>query len=101
MSMTEGDPTPRVPAQDAADMADSIAVLAESDLDKSERKKALGRLAGALRVRGVSETMKPRTVLKWIAEAVTDVIPHLPIRDRDTLREHFPGLSDAQIADRV
>lgn len=101
MSMTEGDPTRDVSSQAAAEMAESIAVLAESDLNKSERKNALGRLAGALRVRGVSDAMKPRSAMKWITEAITDVVPHLPIRDRETLQQHFPGFSSAQIADRL
>jgi hypothetical protein len=101
MSNTEGEPTHEMSSSQAAEMADSIVVLAESDLDKSERKKALGRLAGALRVRGVSDTMKPRLAMKWIADAVSDVVPHLPVRDRGTLREHFPGMADAAIADRL
>lgn len=88
--------------QEAADaLADSIAVLAESDLDKSERKRALGRFAGALRARGVSDALNPRTVIKWINDAVDEVVPHLQIRDRATLRGHFPGLDDMEIADRL
>jgi hypothetical protein len=89
------------PQETADALADSIAVLAESDLNKSQRKQALGRFAGALRSRGVSEAMNPRTVINWISDAVDDVVPHLLIRDRATLREHFPGLDDMEIADRL
>jgi hypothetical protein len=82
-------------------MADSIAVLAESDLDRAERKKALGRLTTQLRARGVSDTMKPKVAMNWIANAVGDIVPHLPIRNEETLRRHFPEMSDREIADRL
>jgi hypothetical protein len=86
---------------DAAAMAGSIARLAESDLDASERRRLLGRLAGQLRSRGVSDTFKPTAAMRWVADAVGDVVPHLPIRSRETLRQHFPGMTDDEIADRL
>jgi hypothetical protein len=86
---------------DGAAMAGSIARLAESDLDASERRRLLGRLAGQLRSRGVSDTFKPRAAMRWVAEAVSDVVPNLPIRDRLTLRRHFSGMTDDEIADRL
>ena len=82
-------------------MADSIAVLADSDLDKAERKKALGRLGSQLRTRGIADTMKPKAAMSWIASAVSDVVPHLPIRTAETLHLHFAGMSDREIADRL
>ena len=82
-------------------MAGSIARLAESDLDASERRRLLGRLAGQLRGRGVSDTFKPRAAMRWVADAVGDIVPHLPIRSRETLRQHFPGMTDDEIADRL
>ncbi len=88
-------------APDAAAMAGSIARLAESDLEAGERRRLLGRLAGQLRVRGVSDTFKPRAAMRWVADAVGDIVPHLPIRSRETLRQHFPGMTDDEIADRL
>ena len=82
-------------------MAGSITQLAESDLDASERRRLLGRLAGELRRRGVSDTFKPRLAMRWVADAVGDIVPHLPIRSRETLRRHFPGMTDEEIADRL
>jgi hypothetical protein len=90
-----------VPVPDAAAMAGSITQLAESDLDASERRRLLGRLAGELRRRGVSDTFKPRSAMRWVADAVGDIVPHLPIRSRETLRQHFPGMTDDEIADRL
>ncbi len=85
----------------AEDVADSIAVLSDSDLDRSERRRALGRLTAQLRARGISDTMRPKAAMTWIANAVSDIVPHLPVRDAETLRMHFSGLSDREIADRL
>jgi hypothetical protein len=89
------------PPPDPAAMAGSIARLAESDLDAGERRRLLGRLAGQLRGRGVSDTFKPRSAMRWVADAVGDIVPHLPIRSRETLRQHFRGMTDDEIADRL
>jgi hypothetical protein len=89
------------PGADAAAMAGSITRLAESDLDAGERRRILGRLAGQLRSRGISDTFKPKTAMRWVADAVGDVVPHLPIRSRETLRRHFSGRTDDEIADRL
>src|SRR5215475_1866031 len=86
---------------DPAGMAGSVAALAEADLEAGERRRVLGRLASQLRARGVSDTFKPTAALRWIADAVGDIVPHLPVRDRDTLRRHFPGMSDDEIAERL
>lgn len=88
-------------AADPEAMAGSIARLAESDLDAGERRQLLGRLAGQLRRRGVSDTFKPAAAMRWVADALGDVVPHLPVRDIDTLRRHFPGMTDDEIADRL
>jgi hypothetical protein len=39
--------------------------------------------------------------MRWIADTVSDVAPRLPIRDRDTLSRHYPGLSDDALAERL
>jgi len=88
-------------AADPEAMAGSIARLAESDLDAGERRQLLGRLASQLRLRGVSDTFKPTAAMRWVADALGDVVPHLPVRDLDTLRRHFPGMTDDEIADRL
>ncbi len=39
--------------------------------------------------------------MDWIAETVVDIAPRIPLRGLGTLRSHFPGLSDDEIADRL
>lgn len=36
-----------------------------------------------------------------MADVVADVAPHVPVRDLATLRRHYPGLSDDDLADRL
>jgi hypothetical protein len=96
-----GDQTAMVPADEAATMASEIGRLADADIAPAERKQLLGRLAAGIRARGVADTFKPRYAMRWVADAIGDIVPHLPIRRLDTLRSHFPGLTDEEIADRL
>src|SRR2546430_5668652 len=38
---------------------------------------------------------------RWLADALLEAAPHLPIRDLDTLREHHQGASGAALADAL
>jgi uncharacterized protein (DUF697 family) len=99
----DGVPTEIVPGDEVASNATASAVarLAEDDLAPAERRKALGEIATALRKRGFKDLLRPRAAMTWIAETVVDVAPRVPVRNRETLRQHFPGLTDTQIADRL
>lgn len=35
---------------------------------------------------------------RWLAETAVDMIPHIPVRDLETLREHHAGLGGAELA---
>jgi hypothetical protein len=103
-------PTPRGPAENevvpgdpAASEATAIAVtrLAEDDLPAAERRQALGAIAAALRKRGFADFWRPKTAMAWITDTVVDLAPRIPLRPLATLRSHFPGMTDQQIADRL
>jgi hypothetical protein len=79
----------------------ALARLAETDLPPEERRRALGEIAGALRLRGFKDFLRPKAAMSWIADTVVDVAPHLPVRNLEKLREHFTGLTDMQIAERL
>jgi len=85
----------------ADDLSGTLADLTADELDQSERRRLLGRLANELRKRGVGDLFRPRAAIRWIADLVGDVAPRLPIRSRDTLRRHFPGLPDDVLAERL
>jgi hypothetical protein len=94
---------PIVPGDAAADDATAAALarLTEADLPASERRKALGAIANALRLRGFPSGLRPKAVMAWIGDAVVDIAPRTPVRNLATLRTHFPGLNDEAIADRL
>lgn len=59
----------------------------DEPLDHRTRAGLVGRLAVQLGRQG-----------RRLADAVVDIAPHIPIRDRTTLHRHFPGLDDTELA---
>jgi hypothetical protein len=83
------------------ELASAVAGLAESDLDRRDRAKLLGRILNGLRVRGVKQLFYPRKAMQWIVDAVSDLAPHVPVRNIDMLRKHYPGLEGEALAERL
>lgn len=81
--------------------ADAVALLSDPELPLAERRRALSQIAAGLRKRGFTDVLRPRAAMNWLADTVVDVAPRVPVRDLETLRRHFPGLTDEQIADRI
>lgn len=79
----------------------AVAELAEPDMNTAERRKVLGRLVSAVRERGVSRLFQPKKAVRWVSDAVADLAPHVPVRDLETLRRHFPGLEGDALAERL
>ncbi|MFF5081097.1 hypothetical protein ACFY36_28940 [Actinoplanes sp. NPDC000266] len=91
------------PAQTAADveLSKTVAALTADDLEPEGRRQLLGRLVGDVRRRGLGQVFRPKAAIRWMADVVADVAPHVPVRDQATLRRHFAGLSDDDLADRL
>jgi len=89
------------PTDGENDFSATVAALTSEDLEQAERRRLLGRLAAQVRARGLGDLFRPRAALRWVADTVGDVAPHLPVRDLATLRRHFPGLDREQLADRL
>lgn len=95
------------PAGDTAggEFGRTVAELTADDLPPAQRRRLLGRLATEIRSRGVvaglGGLLRPAAAMRWMADAVGDAAPHLPIRDLDTLRRHYPGLDGEQLAERL
>jgi hypothetical protein len=92
-----------VPGDAAADQAtaEAVARIAESDLSSAEKRQALSVIAGGLRKRGFTDFLRPKVAMAWVADTVVDIAPRVPLRSVETLRGHYPGLSDDVIADRL
>jgi hypothetical protein len=99
----DGVPGPIVPGDPAASDATAAAVarLSEPDLPMAEKRRALAEIAAALRKRGFKDIVRPKVAMAWVADTVVDVAPRIPVRPTERLREHFPGLTDMQIAERL
>jgi hypothetical protein len=96
------DPT-ESPNQSEADeeLGKTVAALTADDIEPAGRRKLLGRLVTEIRRRGIGQVFRPKAALRWMADVVGDVAPHVPVRDRETLLRHFPGLDDDEIAERL
>lgn len=83
------------------EVGDLVARLAADEVDRSERGRLLLRLAGLLA--GGARAAGARAALsgRLLAEAVTDVAPHLPVRDLLTLRQHHGGRSGDELAESL
>lgn len=91
------DDRPAAPEQ----LPDTVAALTAEDLEPAQRRRLLGRLAGEVRARGIGDLFKPRAALRWVADVLTDVVPHIPIRNLETLRRHHDGLDGDALAERL
>jgi hypothetical protein len=92
-----------VPGDARASDATAAAVvrLADPDLPAVDKRRALGEIAASLRRRGFKDIVRPKAAMAWVADMVVDVAPRIPVRSAERLREHFPGLTEMQIAERL
>ncbi|MEV1330536.1 hypothetical protein AB0J20_13275 [Micromonospora costi] len=90
-----------VPGGDSEELGATVAALTADDIAPARRRQLLTRLVGQARARGLGDLFKPRSAVRWMVDTVTEVAPHVPIRDLATLRRHFPDLDDEALADRL
>jgi len=101
LSTTDLNTTELIPAEPDAGLGKTVAALTADDLEPAGRRELLGRLVGDIRRRGLGQLFRPKAALRWMADVVTDIAPHVPIRDRATLHRHFPGLDEDELAERL
>jgi hypothetical protein len=96
--MAQGDEDPQ-----PSTAIDAVTELAEQeDLEPARRRRLLGRLVrDQAEKRGVRGLLNPKAAVRWMTDAITDVVPHLPIRDLEALRRHYDGLDGEQLAERL
>lgn len=96
--------TAGIPADDAAveaGVAEAVVALSDADIPAAERRRAIGKIAAALRQRGFKDMFRPKAAMEWISETVVDIAPRIPMRDLATLYAQHPGMTANQIADRI
>lgn len=72
--------------------------LSDDRLDRSERGQLLARLTTLLASGAKAAGARAALSGRWLADVVTDVAPHVPVRDLATLRDHHGGLSRDALA---
>jgi uncharacterized protein (DUF697 family) len=93
---------PAEPAGDIdAGIGATVAAITADDLEPAGRRRLLGRLVGDVRRRGLGRLFRPRAAVRWMADVVADVAPHVPVRDLATLRRHYEGLHGDALAERL
>src|SRR3989442_1632884 len=75
-----------------AEIGATVAALTADDLEPARRRQLLGRLVDDVRRRGLGQLFRPKAAIRWMADVVGDVAPHIPVRDLDTLHRHFDGM---------
>jgi hypothetical protein len=90
-----------VQAQADTDLGKTVAALTADDLAPEKRTKLLGRLVDDVRKRGLGQVFRPKAALRWMADVVGDIAPHVPIRNLETLHKHFDGMDGDALADRL
>jgi hypothetical protein len=83
------------------DLGRTVAALTADDIEPAQRRRLLGRLVGQVRGRGLADVFKPRVAIRWMADVVGEIAPHVPIRDLATLRLHYDGLDGDELAERL
>ncbi|WP_422734027.1 hypothetical protein ACN26Y_30175 [Micromonospora sp. WMMD558] len=79
----------------------TVAALTADDIGPARRRQLLGRLVGQARARNLGDLFKPKAAVRWMVDTVAEIAPHVPVRDRATLRRHFPDLDDEALAERL
>jgi len=79
----------------------TVVELTGDDVEPRQRRRLLGRLVDQARLGSVGDLFKPSAAIGWMADAVTEIAPRLPIRDLTALRRHYDGLAGEELADRL
>jgi hypothetical protein len=84
------------------EMAELVGRLStEDEMDRETRGRLLGRLARLLaasaRRAGAAGVARGR----WLADVVSEIAPHVPVRDLKTLSDHHDGLTGEELADSL
>lgn len=66
-----------------------------------DRAAALAAIVPVLATSARGAGVRAVAAGRWLTDVVTELVPHLTVRDAATLRRHFPGLTDDEIADRL
>jgi hypothetical protein len=107
--MAEPDPTdglepapdPTVADREARDVADIVVRLGDDAVPRAEKARLMVDLSTIVGARARRTGVRAVASGKILAELLIDALPHIPIRDLDTLVEHHHGLTGEALADAL
>lgn len=73
---------------------DDVRAMVEGDVDVSTAARLSKAMVASARAAGARAV----TSGQWLARVFLDIAPHVPIRDLETLRDHYDGRSGAVLA---
>jgi hypothetical protein len=82
-------------------VGDLVAQLSDADLNRGDRGRLLLRLGRLLASGARAAGGRAAFSGRWLADAVADVAPHVPVRDLLTLRQHHGGRSGDDLAEAL
>ncbi|MFN8156825.1 MAG: hypothetical protein U0R68_05385 [Candidatus Nanopelagicales bacterium] len=113
-SATSGGPTPEedaaaglppVPSDlteaESREVGEIVGRLGDENISKSERAQQMVRLAGIVGARTRRAGGRAVASGKVLADLLIDALPHIPVRDLETLTEHHKGLAGEALADAL
>jgi hypothetical protein len=94
---------PHAVADESGDhgLAAAVAAITADDLEPAGRRRMLGSLVEQVRRSGLGRLFRPKAALRWMADTVSEVAPHISVRDLDALRRHHDGLEGDELAARL
>jgi hypothetical protein len=82
------------------EVAELVGELSE-DTGPSRRRRASAAISRLARRSGRASQYGARSGGRWLTAQTLAMAPRLPVRDRETLRGQFPGLSPEELADTL
>ena len=81
-------------------VAELVAAVSSEDLDAPQRRR---RSRSCPRRRQQRPNCGWRAVLggRWLVDLFVDIAPRIPVRDAETLRDHYDGLTGEALADQL
>ena len=99
--MTDQQPAPEAGADRGPEMADLVSQLSDADSTRNEKASALGRLSQVAAGRAREAGLQAVGSGKYMADLLLEAVPHIPVRDLETLTAHHKGLTGDALADAL
>lgn len=89
---------PVAPDDATRQLGEVVGRLTVDELDRVERSRLLVQLSGLLADGARSAGVRAALTGGWLSDVITDIAPHIPVRDLATLSAHHAGRTGAALA---